>query len=477
MSLRLRLTLLYTTLLGGVLLIFGALVYGLVNVNLRDQVDGTLTLATNQLIDRLRVNSLNQFDPRSVANFQPTENILFEIWGNDNKLQMARPPGWQTSLDPVGQHAGQTIFNSTESGDVHLRVLSVPVQTEQGEAGVIQVAVNLGLIDVILRTLATVLILLTILSMFISWLAAWLITGQALMPLVTVTQVATQISRADDLSRRIPLNGSTEDEVGQLVQSFNQTLERLEQLFNSQRRFLADVSHELRTPLTVIKGNVGLMRQQGIADKESMDSIETEVDRLTRMVGDVLLLAQAESGRLPLDHSKVELDTVLLEVFQQMRLLAGERLQVKLAEIDQVMVIGDRDRLKQVLLNLVGNAVQYTPPGGLVNLTLRKVADKAQITVTDTGPGIPSQDLPHIFERFYRGEKSRKRSKGTGFGLGLSIAYWIVRGHGGTIEVNSQEGKGTTFCVWLPLNGQAASSLPEEKISRQKLPAPTSLNK
>jgi two-component system, OmpR family, sensor kinase len=472
MSLRLRLTLLYTTLLGGVLLIFGALVYGLVSVTLLDQVDSTLTQATNQLIARLRVNSFNQFDPRSVANFQPTENLLFQIWGNDNKLQVARPPAWQISLDPGGQHAGRTIFDSTESGGVHLRVLSVPVKTERGEAGVIQVALNLGLIDVILRTLATVLILLTILSMFLSWLAAWLITGQALAPLVTVTQVATQITRADDLSRRIPLSGSSDDEVGLLIQSFNQTLERLEQLFNSQRRFLADVSHELRTPLTVIKGNVGLMRQQGIADEESMDSIEAEVDRLTRMVGDLLLLAQAESGRLPLDHSKVELDTVFLEVFQQMRLLAGERLQVKLAEIDQIMVIGDRDRLKQVLLNLVGNAIQYTPQGGQVNLALRKVADKAQIIVTDTGPGIPSQDLPHIFERFYRGEKSRKRNKTTGFGLGLSIAYWIVRGHGGTIEVNSVEGKGTTFCVWLPLNGQVAPSLPTEtKISRQKLPA------
>jgi signal transduction histidine kinase len=161
-----------------------------------------------------------------------------------------------------------------------------------------------------------------------------------------------------------------------------------------------------------------------------------------------------------------------------MRLLAGERLQVKLAEIDQIMVIGDRDRLKQVLLNLVGNAIQYTPPGGQVNIALRKVTDKAQIIVTDTGPGIPSQDLPHIFERFYRGEKSRKRSKSTGFGLGLSIAYWIVRGHGGTIEVNSQEGKGTTFCVWLPVNGQAAPTLlAEAKSSRQKLPASTSPKK
>jgi len=265
-----------------------------------------------------------------------------------------------------------------------------------------------------------------------------------------VTQVATQITRADDLSRRIPVTDNRSDEVGQLIQAFNETLERLENLFTMQRRFLADVSHELRTPLTVIKGNVGLMRHVG-ADEESLEGIDGEVDRLTRLVGDLLLLAQAESGRVPFDMAPVELDTVLLEVFQQMRVLAGDRLRVALEEIDQILVNGDRDRIKQMLLNLVGNAVQYTPNGGLVTLRLRLDGTRAHFSVTDTGPGIPAEDLPHIFERFYRGEKSRTRSKGSGFGLGLSIAYWIVRNHNGLVEVDSQEGQGTTFNVWLPV--------------------------
>ncbi len=120
-------------------------------------------------------------------------------------------------------------------------------------------------------------------------------------------------------------------------------------------------------------------------------------------------------------------------------------------EIDQIQVLGDRDRLKQVLLNLASNAVQYTPAGGQVTLALRRVGSQAQLIVSDTGPGIPAEDLPHIFERFYRGEKSRRRSQGSGFGLGLSIAYWIVRNHGGTIEVQSTVGSGTTFAVWLPI--------------------------
>jgi signal transduction histidine kinase len=126
---------------------------------------------------------------------------------------------------------------------------------------------------------------------------------------------------------------------------------------------------------------------------------------------------------------------------------------MKLVEIDQVQIMGDRDRIKQVILNLLANAVQYTQQGGIVTIILRKVENQAQLIVKDNGPGIPQEDLPHIFERFYRGEKSRRRSKGTGFGLGLSIAYWIVRSHGGTIEVTSKEGQGTTFTVWLPLPG------------------------
>ncbi len=187
-------------------------------------------------------------------------------------------------------------------------------------------------------------------------------------------------------------------------------------------------------------------------DPESMESIVSEVDRLTRMVGDLLLLAQAESGKLPLDRRLVELDTVLLEVMHQMRVLAKDRLTMRLGEIDQVLVCGDQDRLKQVLVNLIGNAIKFTPAEGEVLVSLGKEDEKARLSVSDTGPGIPPEDLPYIFERFYRGEKSRTRGRdGKGSGLGLSIAYWIARSHGGNIEVKSEIGKGTTFIVWLPL--------------------------
>jgi signal transduction histidine kinase len=142
---------------------------------------------------------------------------------------------------------------------------------------------------------------------------------------------------------------------------------------------------------------------------------------------------------------------LLLDVSKEMHVLARDRVQIKVTEIDQIRVNGDRDRLKQVLLNLVSNAINYTPQGGEVFISLGKVGEQARLIVRDTGPGIPAEDLPHIFERFYRAEKSRTRSKAGGFGLGLSIAHWIIAHHGGRIEVSSQEGKGTTFCIWLPL--------------------------
>jgi signal transduction histidine kinase len=142
---------------------------------------------------------------------------------------------------------------------------------------------------------------------------------------------------------------------------------------------------------------------------------------------------------------------LLFEVFNEMKVLAGGKISLKLVEIDQALVSGDRDRLKQVLINLISNAIHYTPAGGVVSLSLSKTAEIVQIAIKDTGPGIPAKDIPFIFDRFYRGEKSRTRSKSTGFGLGLSIAYWIVDMHQGSIDVDSQVGIGTTFIVRLPL--------------------------
>jgi signal transduction histidine kinase len=438
--------------MGGVLLLFGVTVYGLVSTMLVGQIDNALDLTYNAMITGAEVNSRGSLDILTLPSLDLTDNIFYQVWSRSGTLSASNLSTVAVPLDPVGVQAARPLYRSSYVNQAHIRVLSVPLQVNGREIAVLQIGSSLALIDTTQQTMLIVLAATALVSMVLAGLGAWLTTGRTLAPLETVTQVATHITRADDLSRRIPFSGKPSDEVGQLIVAFNETMSRLETLFTAQRRFLADVSHELRTPLTVIKGNVGLLRRIGTTDEESLESIEAEVDRLTRLVGDLLLLAQAESGKMPLDMRPVELDTVLLEVFQQMRILAGDRLQIKLTDIDQVQVVGDRDRIKQVLLNLVGNAIKYTPAGGQVLLSLAKSNEQARLLIKDTGPGIPAPDLPHIFERFYRAEKSRTRTReGSGFGLGLSIAYWIVRNHNGRIEVDSKEGSGTTFCVWLPL--------------------------
>lgn len=451
MSLRLRLTLLYSTFIGGILLIFGAAVYILINFILLNQVDNMLASVAREIFRATSVSPMGELRLISLPQLDMTVNAYVQVWDVDGNLVSASPTIGQLtqSLDPTGLASGQTMYEDSYLEGAHLRVLTVPLQLGERNIGTLQVGASLAVVDATRGNLLSTMIVIAVIAVLMAGLGSWLVLGRALFPLESITETVDQINRADDLSRRIPQHDQSLDEIGDLVISVNQTLERLESLFTSQQRFLADVSHELRTPLTVIKGNVDLMRRIKEADEESLNSIDQEAGRLSRLVGGLLMLAQADSGKLALNFAPVELDLLLTEVFTEMLILAKNRVHVHLNEIDQVVVSGDRDRLKQVLLNLVSNAIQYTPPDGEVFLSLTKLGDQGRIIVRDTGPGIPTEDLPHIFERFYRAEKSRTRSKAGGFGLGLSIAKWIVEHHGGQIKVESKEGKGTTFVIWL----------------------------
>ena len=453
MSLRLRLTLLYSALMGLILVVFGTAVFMLVNVLLVNQVDEMLATEAMDVIEVTRVDSIGELDLISLPPLDMAANAYVQVW-NRNGVMITASSGLKSldqPLDPYGLTVVTPTYRENTIYSYHLRVLSVPVKVGERLIGVLQVATPLTVADATRQELFSIMLGSALVAVLLAALISWILLSRALSPLEAIADTVDQINRADDLSRRIPYRQQSEDEISDLVESFNQTLERLETLFTSQQRFLADVSHELRTPLTVIKGNVDLMRRMKKIDDESLTSIDQEAGRLTRLVGGLLLLAQAESGKLTLNLRPVELDVLLVEVFQELRVLAGSKVHVHLKEIDQLQVKGDRDRLKQVLLNLAANAIQYTPQDGDVYISLAKVGDQARIVVRDTGPGIPSEDLPHIFERFYRAEKSRTRSRASGFGLGLSIVHWIVEHHNGRIDVESKEGKGTTFMIWLPL--------------------------
>lgn len=457
MSLRLRLTLLYSTLMGGILLVISAAIIIVVTALLFDTIDKRLEDGQKVILKKIKVNELGKVEIHlKMTDISP--DIYVQVWGLDGDLQSSfgSPENFSDDfvdepLDPYGLRLDDPVYRDSSGPGGHIRVLSIPLVKDGHTIAVLQVASSLEVVDAARDNLTDVLSVIWVVAVLLSGIVVWFTLGQTLKPLGAITETVEQINRADDLSRRIPYQGPENDEIGNLVGSFNQTLERLEALFTSQQRLLADVSHELRTPLTVIKGNVDLMRRMKSLDEESLTSIDQEAGRLTRLVGGLLLLAQAESGKLALNMKRVELDLLVTEVFQEMTILAGNKVHIRLNEIDQAYVNGDRDRLKQVFINLVANAVQYTPLGGEVFLSLEKIGEQARVICRDTGPGIPAEDLPHIFERFYRAEKSRTRRETTGFGLGLSIANWIVERHGGRIEVNSQEGKGTTFAIWLPL--------------------------
>ncbi|MGA2488669.1 MAG: histidine kinase dimerization/phospho-acceptor domain-containing protein, partial [Anaerolineales bacterium] len=257
MSLRLRLTILYSALTGGILLIFGVLVFFLVNVLLVTQIDNTLIQTYKGLLKDWRVGTSGAIT-QGVMTENLTTNVSYQVWDQHGRLSFSSPNlgYYKNPLDPAGFQSKTSIYHDSYLSWGHLRVLTVPLEAGGRPIGNLQVAASLDVVDLARRALLEIIGIIAAASVALAAAASWFAIGQALNPLSTVIETALQISRADDLSQRIPNPGAKHDETGRFIDVFNETLERLEHIFTSQQRFLADVSHELRTPLTVIKGNV-----------------------------------------------------------------------------------------------------------------------------------------------------------------------------------------------------------------------------
>lgn len=464
MSIRDRFTLIYMGIFLGAFMLFTGVVYAFPRQTLLTDIDRSLEEKASQILEEAQVYSqrdvFSLHIPTEEENvFQRANVFIMVVDERGNVLSRSdNLEGFDGALNQSAVENGREGYRTIDYDGQVVRVLTVPLRVERGVdqelVGFLQVARAIEDYDTFNRLLV-ITILIGLAAVTASMFVITLISPRLFRPLERIATLARQISRADDLSRRLPDTGR-DDEIGDLTMALNQTLARLESLFRTQQRFLADVSHELRTPLTTIRGNVDLMRRMGGADQESLNDIQAELDRMTRLVNDLLLLARADAGSLPIEREPVELDTVLLDVYRQLSLLK-KPVNVVLEEVDQVQVSGDADRLKQLILNLADNAVKYTSPGGDVRLALSKTEEEAHLTISDTGIGIAEEDLPYIFERFYRVDKARTRMHG-GSGLGLSIAKWIVDVHGGRIHVESQAGEGTTFHVILPLLKRAGQA-------------------
>jgi two-component system, OmpR family, sensor kinase len=353
--------------------------------------------------------------------------------------------------------------------DSHLRVITRPLKTEDGyTVAHMQAAMSLDTVDEASQQLKKIMILGSGIALFVSVILGDWLARRALRPIANITRTADHIIVAEDLNSRIPYDGPM-DEIGSLITTLNQMISRLEASFNTQQRFVGDVSHELRTPLTAIQSHVDLIERYGLTGKDdkSLKFVKSEVRRMSRLVGDLLTLAQADMGQLPVIETEVQLDTLLLDLYSQAKILSQDKVKIALGDFDQILVRGDEDRLQQLLLNLVTNALKFTPEGGTIKLSLRQTPTHAEIEVKDTGIGIPPDDLPHIFDRFYRVDKARARAMG-GAGLGLSIAKWIADIHQGDLRVESVVGEGTTFTLALPLHPEDLSDDPAKENNKQR---------
>jgi two-component system OmpR family sensor kinase len=467
MSIRLRLTLWYTTVVAVVVLVFGVAQYSLLTFTLLGSIDRQLEATASRVTEAARVR-LSFFYLEKLLELPgldvfTTPGLYIQVYDTNSGLVVSRSRTLGEAMLPVDEAMlavtmdGRTDRRTMQLGGTRLRVFSAPITVSDEVQGIVQVGTSLVQVDQTQGQLLGILVGGGSVAILVSAGLGVLLARAALRPIDHITQAALAISRAEDLSRRLEGSGPA-DEVGRLAATFNEMLARLETLFRTQRRFLADVSHELRTPLTTVQGNVDLLCR-GAADdletqRETLAIIEGEVARMSRLVADLLLLARADAG-IHLDTQPVELDTLLLEVYRQARIMS-RGVDVRLGHEDQAVVLGDPDRLRQLLLNLVDNALKYTPPDGQVQLSLYNDDEWVRIVVSDTGIGIPHEDLqagpsglPLIFERFYRADPARSREEG-GTGLGLSIAQWIAQAHGGQITVQSEMGEGSTFTVRLP---------------------------
>ena len=458
MSFRLRLTVLYALILTGFFLSFGLFSYFTARQTLLSAIDTDLEDTTVQVINSAGVFSTGDITlltfPEEMDVFQTATLFMMAIDRQGNVL--ARSPNlenFEGTLDQRNTSQVQPTFTTVNQSGQRLRVLTYPlILDREGGAqliGYLQMAQLLDSYDQSMNQLGTVLgITGGVVFMFFLFLGART-THSLLNPLAKMTRAASQISRADDLSQRLPAYARN-DEIGTLTNTLNESFERLEKLFNAQRRLLADVSHELRTPLTTIRGNIDLMSHMGELEPESIDIIQDELQRMTRLVGDLLLLARADGGSIPLRRHVIELETIVLDVYRQLQpLTISSNVNLILGNITPARIQGDPDKIKQLILILVDNALKYTPTNGDVNLDLKIEDNFVFFTVQDSGIGIPDEHLPYLFDRFYRVDKARSRALG-GSGLGLSIAKWVTEAHRGRITVTSEVGIGTTFTVRFP---------------------------
>ncbi|HKX28428.1 MAG TPA: heavy metal sensor histidine kinase [Blastocatellia bacterium] len=356
-----------------------------------------------------------------------SEARLYTVAGENNRAYRYRVAVRRVSIQPTDTP--------------YLILTSLPLETVESE----------------LRTLRRPLYFAGPIALLLAGLGGWFLARKSLAPVVTMAGSARRIG-AENLGQQLPV-ANPHDELGQLAMTFNELLMRLHTAFVKQRQFMADASHELRTPLSVLHTTAGvtLKRPHRVEDeyREAIQVMDEQTKRLIRIVLDLFTLARVDAGRYPLHKQRLDLNDLIDEVARAANLLAVEKnITLEVANLPEAVCCGDGDLLRRLILNLVDNAIKYSPPGSVVHLRLSRGSDHYSISVSDAGPGIPAEARDRIFERFYRVDQARSRSEksiGSGAGLGLAIANWIAQVHNGSLELTSTSHGGATFVAKLPI--------------------------
>jgi two-component system OmpR family sensor kinase len=462
LSLKVRLTLWYGIALALILAVFAGTLYIVIAKSLKEQVDHSLeeagTVAVKALEER-RVGPFFKFD--DLVDEFPELAVLdkfFQIFSPAGMITIQSPnvrrrdiPLSRTAL--AAALAGRPVFESARfPKEPPVRLLSIPIHYEGRLTHILQIGTSLREVEEMRNRLLLTLLLTGPLALAVALAGGWFLAGRALRPVEAITEAARRIA-GGDLTQRLVVSQST-DEIGRLATTFNEMIGRLEVSFRQIQRFSADASHELRTPLTVMKGETELALRRPRSPEDYrlvLESSLEEIDRMTRIVEDLLFLSRADLGEVRMERRQVQLDALVEDIQRQAVVLGQERsIEVVIAAVEPAIVLGDELRLRELVLNLVDNAVNYSRPGSKVEMTLVREDGTARLSIADHGIGIPPDAQARIFDRFYRTDEARAHfPKGTG--LGLAICKWIADVHHGRIEVQSEPGQGSRFTLVLPL--------------------------
>lgn len=449
-SVRARLTLWYTAILALVLVTFSAISYVFLARAIRSATDAGLS------------DTAREFAAAFSADQTPSD-LRLDFRYSDRDILVLAPNGTVvvSSRTRIPAAIKQQIADSVRS-DFRgfrtfggFRAFALPM-TVFGHRYTAVVSASLDNQHQRLRAAARAVILGIPIALVVAAAGGYLLARKTLDPVTRMSTQAREIG-ATNLDRRIPVVNDR-DELGYLAMTLNELLERLQRAFESQKRFMADASHELRTPVSIIQGEADVVLSRSDRDvndyRASIEIMRRAATNLTRIVQNLFLLARSDAGTYPISKSRFYLDEVLAECVRAMRSAAvAKRISLTCDCTGELPIVADEELVGRLFLNLVDNAVKFTPEGGVVNVRARQDGAAYSVEVTDSGPGIPPADQPHIFERFFRGDRGRRRVAGAG--LGLSIAKWIAEVHGGMLRLERSDASGTAFVAVLPADESA----------------------